>query len=64
MNIKVGKKFVFTTNDINGELVEDLFRVKGIFKTGSSAFDSHIVQSDINFARKVAGLNTNAALTA
>ena len=61
LNIKVGKKFVFTTNNINGELVEDLFRVKGIFKTGSSAFDSYVVQSDINFARMVAGLNNNAA---
>ena len=61
LNIKVGKKFVFTTNDINGELVEDLFRVKGIFKTGSSAFDSYVVQSDINFARGVAGLNSNSA---
>ena len=60
LNIKVGKKFVFTSNDINGELVEDLFRVKGIFKTGSSAFDSYVVQSDINFAREVVGLNSNA----
>ncbi|HIA60295.1 MAG TPA: hypothetical protein EYN94_01525, partial [Pelagibacterales bacterium] len=33
LNIKVGKKFVFTTNNINGEMVEDLFRVKGIFET-------------------------------
>ena len=35
LNISVGKKFVFTTSDIKGELVEELFRVKGIFKTGS-----------------------------
>ena len=61
LNVKVGKKFVFTTNDINGELAEDLFRVKGIFKTGSSAFDSYVVQSDINFARMVSGLESNAA---
>ena len=61
LNIKVGKKFVFTTNDIKGELVEDLFRVKGIFKTGSNEMDGHFVQSDINFARMVAGLHNNAA---
>ena len=61
LNIKVGKKFVFTTNNINGELVEDLFRVKGIFKTGSNAFDSYVIQSDIDFARMVAGFNSNAA---
>jgi len=61
LNIKVGKKFVFTTNDIKGELVEDLFRVKGIFKTGSNEMDGHFVQSDIDFARMVAGLHSNAA---
>jgi len=60
LNIKVGKKFVFTTNDINGEMVEDLFRVKGIFKTGSKQIDGHFVQSDIGFARKIAGLNNDA----
>ena len=60
LNIKVGKKFVFTTNDINGELAEDLFRVKGIFKTGSSAFDSYVVQSDFDFARMLSGLDSNA----
>ncbi len=61
LNIKVGKKFVFTTNDINGQLVEDLFRVKGIFKTGSNTFDSYVIQSDIDFARMVSGLDSNAA---
>ena len=57
LNIKVGKKFVFTTNNINGELVEDLFRVKGIFETGSKQIDGHFVQSDINFARIIAGMD-------
>ena len=60
LNIKIGKKFVFTTNDINGEMVKDLFRVKGIFKTGSKQIDGHFVQSDIGFARKIAGLNNNS----
>ena len=60
LNIKVGKKFVFTTNDINGEMVEDLFRVKGIFETGSKQIDGHFVQSDIGFARKIAGLDNNS----
>jgi len=56
LNISVGKKFVFTTNNIKGELVEELFRVKGIFKTGSKEIDGHFVQSDIKIARKIAGL--------
>ena len=49
----LGKKFVFTTNDVKGELVEELFRVKGIFKTGSKEIDGHFVQSDIELARMV-----------
>ena len=61
LNIKVGKKFVFTTNDINGELVEDLLRVKGIFETGSKQIDGHLVQSDIDFARMIAGLDSDDA---
>jgi len=59
LNVSVGKKFVFTTNDIKGELVEELFRVKGIFKTGSKEIDGHFVQSDIKIARMVAGLSNN-----
>ena len=59
LNIGVGKKFVFTTNNVNGELTEELFRVKGVFKTGSKEIDGHFVQSDIGIARKVAGLGNN-----
>ena len=59
LNVNVGKKFVFTTNDIKGELVEELFRVKGIFKTGSKEIDGHFVQSDIEIARKIAGLGSD-----
>ena len=59
LNVNVGKKFVFTTSDIKGELVEELFRVKGIFKTGSKEIDGHFVQSDIELARMVAGLSSN-----
>ena len=60
LNISVGKKFVFTTSDIKGDLVEELFRVKGIFKTGSKEIDGHFVQSDIEIARKIAGLGSDA----
>ena len=59
LNISVGKKFVFTTNDIKGELVEELFRVKGVFKTGSKEIDGHFVQSDIEIARKISGLGSD-----
>ncbi len=51
LNIDIGKKFVFTTNNVDGELTEELFRVKGVFKTGSKEIDGHFVQSDIGIAR-------------
>jgi len=59
LNIDIGKKFVFTTNNVDGELTEELFRVKGVFKTGSKEIDGHFVQSDIGIARKVAGLSND-----
>ncbi len=59
LNIDIGKKFVFTTNNVDGELTEELFRVKGVFKTGSKEIDGHFVQSDIEIARKVAGLSND-----
>jgi len=59
LNIDIGKKFVFSTNNVDGELTEELFRVKGIFKTGSKEIDGHFVQSDIGIARKVAGLSND-----
>ncbi len=59
LNIDIGKKFVFSTNNVDGELTEELFRVKGVFKTGSKEIDGHFVQSDIGIARKVAGLSND-----
>ena len=40
LNLEVGKKLVVTTNDIHGDLVEQLCRVKGVFKTGSEEIDA------------------------
>jgi putative ABC transport system permease protein len=44
LNVGIGNRIVLVSNDIAGNLVESLFRVKGIFRTGSEEFDSVVAQ--------------------
>ena len=53
LNLKVGKKMVLSTNDVNGDLVEELCRVKGIFRTGSEEIDAYFIQVPLSFARRL-----------
>ncbi len=53
LNLRVGKKMVIATNDVNGMLVEELCRVKGIFKTGSEEMDAYFIQMPLGFARRL-----------
>ncbi len=53
LKLKEGKKLVLTTNDTNGGLVEGLFRVKGIFETGSEEMDTALVQIPLDSARRL-----------
>jgi ABC-type lipoprotein release transport system permease subunit len=53
LKLDLGKKMVITTNDANGELVEELCRVKGIFETGSEEIDGYLVQATVGFAREL-----------
>jgi ABC-type lipoprotein release transport system permease subunit len=61
LNVDIGKKLVLTTNDVDGNLVDELCRVKGIFESGSSEIDDHLVQVPIAFARTVFHLPDGAA---
>lgn len=56
LEVRVGSKLVITANDADGELVQQLVRVKGIFKTSSIEMDGYYVQVPIDFARKVYGM--------
>ena len=56
LKVKVGKKLVLATNTINGDLSEELFRVKGIYKTGSPELDGHLAHIPIAKAKKFFGL--------
>ena len=44
-------QIVLSTNDVGGQLVQQMVRIKGIFKTGSVELDGHYVQVPIGFAR-------------
>jgi ABC-type lipoprotein release transport system permease subunit len=56
LKLGVGKKMVITTNDATGNLVDELCRIKGIFKTGSVEIDGYFIQASIDFARRLFGL--------
>ena len=53
LNLKIGKKMVIASNDVHGDLVEQLCRVKGIFRTGSEEMDAYVIQMPIEFARRL-----------
>jgi len=56
LHLDIGKKIVLTTNHVEGSIVEDLFRVKGIFETGSDEVDGYLIQAPLEFVRKLYGL--------
>jgi ABC-type lipoprotein release transport system permease subunit len=60
LDLDVGKKLVVSTNDANGQLVEELLRVKGIFSTGAAEIDGYVVQMPLPFARELYELDRNA----
>jgi ABC-type lipoprotein release transport system permease subunit len=61
LKLELGSKIVLTTNNAQGQLVEELCRVKGIFRTGSDEIDGYLIQIPITFARRVFGLSGDEA---
>jgi ABC-type lipoprotein release transport system permease subunit len=61
LKLEPGSKIVITTNNARGELVAELCRVKGIFRTGSDEIDGYFIQIPLNFARRVFGLQADEA---
>ena len=51
LNLRIGKKLVYTTTDISGEIVSEIARVAGIFKTGINEVDGATVLLPINSVR-------------
>ena len=61
LKLKVGKKLVVSSNNKDGDLSEELVRVKGIFKTGAEEVDGYLVQVPIDFSRRLYGLGPEEA---
>jgi ABC-type lipoprotein release transport system permease subunit len=61
LHVDIGNKIVLTANDIGGNLVDELCRVKGIFDSGSTEIDGHLIQVPIDFARGVYRLPEDSA---
>lgn len=61
LKLTQGSKLVLTTNNARGELVEELCRVKGIFRIGSDEIDGYLVQIPLEFAQRVFGLQPDEA---
>ena len=53
LNIEIGKKLVYTTTDVNGEIVSEIARVTGIFETDVSEVDGAMILLPIKRVREV-----------
>ncbi|MCP4654886.1 MAG: ABC transporter permease [bacterium] len=56
LKTRIGGKVVLTTQDRDGETVQELYRVAGIFKTRSAMLDGFYVQITLDKAQEMLGL--------
>jgi ABC-type lipoprotein release transport system permease subunit len=61
LELAPGKKLVISANDANGDLVESLFRVRGVFQSGEPGLDGYVVQMPIGAASRLFALPEGAA---
>jgi len=61
LNLKLGKKLVYTSTDVQGEIVSALARVTGIFKTGVPEVDSSMALLPIKSVQKTIGYTADEA---
>jgi ABC-type lipoprotein release transport system permease subunit len=61
LNLRLGKKIVYTTTDIHGEIVGDVARVSAIFKTGVDEVDGGLVLLPIDRVRQALGYQDDEA---
>ncbi|MFC1654469.1 ABC transporter permease [Myxococcota bacterium] len=61
MRLAVGKKMVIATTNINGDMVEELLRVKGIFCVGAAEIDGYMIQIPVDTARRIYGMQASEA---
>lgn len=51
LDLRLGKKLIYTTTDVNGEIVSEITRVTAIFKTGVSEIDGAMVLLPVDSVR-------------
>ena len=61
LNLRLGKKLIYTMTDKDGEIISEISRVKGIFATGDDTIDSTIVLLPIDRVRAALRYENNAA---
>jgi len=61
LHLRLGSKLVYTTTDVQGEMVNAIARVSGIFTTGVNDVDGAAVLLPIDRVRKVLGYHRNEA---
>lgn len=58
---KLGKKVILRFNDVNGNLVDEAFKVIGIFKTNDALFDNMNVFVNKNYIANLLGVPTSTS---
>ncbi len=61
LKLRLGKKLIFTLTDKNGEIVSEISRITGIFRTGEDSVDGSVVLLPINLLRKTLSYENGAA---
>jgi len=61
LNLRLGKKIVYTTTDVDGEIVAEVARISAIFKTGLDEVDGNMALLPINRIRKTLGYHQDEA---
>ena len=56
LKLKIGRKIIISTNDVEGELSEYRYRIKGIFETKSPELDAAVIQMTVSTAQQLFGL--------
>ncbi len=61
LGLKLGKKLVYTTTDVHGEIVSNIARISGLFSTGVHEIDSGMALLPIDSVRSVLGYRPDEA---
>jgi len=61
LRLGIGKKLVVTTNDVNGDLVNEMLRVTGVFRIGMEEADGFLIQVPLAVARRIFRLGPDEA---